>query len=166
MTIDDSRTQTVGKIATDLSAKGHDSNTVIDVQRELQKDYMASVWECINRHLSLYSGDFYVQIVTKREKLLENVFRNYFMAHQWCPSPDYNQSMFKFHRSSNRLEYLWTLPDPETAIYLVRNASKLPPEEKELLFYVLCDYNGTLLKRAKSFNGEQELTPLLIKGAV
>lgn len=154
--------ETVGKIATDLMANGHDSNNVVDVQRELQKDYMASIWECITNHLDKFSGDFYIQIITKKEKLLENVFRNYFMAHQWCPSPDYNQSMFKFHRSSNNLEYLWTLPDPETAIYLVHNAAKLPKEEKELLFYVLCDYNGTLLKKAKKLNGEEESSPLLI----
>lgn len=154
--------ETIGKIATDLASKGHDSNNVIDVQRELQKDYMANVWECINTNLSKLKGDFYIQVVTKREKLLENVFRNYFMAHQWCPSPDYNQSMFKFHRSNSTLQYLWTLPDPETAMYLVQNADYLPQQERELLEYVLMDYDGRLLRWCKKLNGESEKSPLLI----
>jgi len=53
---------------------------------------------------------FYVCVITKKERLMDNVLRNYFLARSTCPTPQYDQTVYKYHRDSGAIQFLWVLP--------------------------------------------------------
>lgn len=148
--------KTVGQVALEEMQKTPDPDaSIIDYQREAQKEYIQNLEECVKKHVKLIDGDFFVVVDTKREKILENVLRNYFYARKTCPTPNYDQSVFKYHVDSGDLEYIWTVPSKDTCLHLLDNALNLDLEEKELLTMVQAFADGTLMSMCKTFNNEE-----------
>ena len=85
---------TVGRVATDLMKKQPDTLSPIEQMRENLTDYEKNVYECIATHRKVFPGVFYIVVLTKRERLLNNVIRNYFLARLSCPTPDYDQTVY------------------------------------------------------------------------
>ena len=99
-------------------------------------------------------GDFYIVGLIKKEKLLDNVLRNYFIPTKSCPTPAYDQTVYQFISSGDEIRLLWVVPDEETSLTLQENRNIVVPEERGLLQYVLDYYDGTLYRMAKKLNGE------------
>ena len=147
--------ETVGKIAVDLMSKPQESLSPIELEREMQSEYMTHLMDCIDAHYSLFSGDFFVQVITKNEKLLPNVFRNYFAARRSCPTPDYDQSVYKYNREKGTVEYIWTIPSKDSCYHLLEHANEVVAEERQLLSFVAMFANGELAKVCMKLNGEK-----------
>jgi len=156
-----SERDTVGKISSDLSQKNMGSQNIIDLQREMQEDYLKHLIECIDNHKHIFLSDFYVIVITKNEKLMPNVFRSYFLARLSCPSPEYDQSVFKYFRDDERAEHIWTVPSRDACYHLKDNANYVVPAERGLLEYVQRFFDGSLLTLSKQLNGEQADTPFI-----
>lgn len=177
--------QTVGQASADLLQQAPETRDPIEIQREAQKDYILHLeWsvrhmqkkvdcshlagqgrgheECPTREAHL--GDFYVVVLLKKEKLLENVLRNYFVQTLSCPTPTWDQTVYKYHASDEKLEYLWTVPDRETCLIFQENALEIVPEERWLLKNVLEFHDGTLLRKARELNGENLETGIILEG--
>jgi len=148
-------TKTVGAASLELSQKNHNSAYAIDYEREMHKDYENEVIKCINAHLKILSGDFFVVVIRKRERILENVYRNYFFARKSCPTPTYDQTVYKYHRKDDVIEFIWVVPDMETCTIFKDQWMDIAPEEKELLGFVLAFSDGTLDNLAKRLNNEE-----------
>jgi len=146
--------ETVGKVASDLLQKPAETRSPIEIMRECLTDYEKSVIECVERHKKEFVGDFYVIVLTKNEKLLPNVFRNYYFARLSCPTPNYDQTVYKYKRATDDLVFMWTLPSQEASHHLKNNALQVAPEEKELLKYVLAMDDGTLYRLSLELNNE------------
>jgi hypothetical protein len=156
---------TVGKFATDLLKKDDGYQvSAVDQATENTKDYMKNLYECVDRGIVLYPGkDFYVHVETKKEKLLENVLRNYFIPKSDCPTPNYDQAIYKYMHESGDLVFMWVVPDRGTCFYFKENWKEIPHEEKDLLTFIRMFDDGTLLKLAKRLNGEKDDSPELEK---
>ena len=89
--------KTVGAIASELQLKTPDTRDPIEIQREVHKDYIDNLKIAVDRGLLTMKHDFYVTVIVKKEKLLEKVLRNYFAERSSCPTPDYDQSVYKYH---------------------------------------------------------------------
>lgn len=155
--------ETVGKISSELMQKAPDTHDPIALERAMQEDYMKELLHCIDLGYSQYHGSFFVVVITKNERLMPNVFRNYFTSRASCPTPDYDQTVFRYNREAERIEYIWTIPSKDACYHLKDNALIVAPEERELLRYVLEFADGTLFRVAKKWNSEQDDTPLLKK---
>lgn len=155
--------ETLGKIATDLQQQEAPTRDPIELEREMHKDYEKNISECIDAHLSTYVGDFYVEVITKKERLLQNVLRNYFFATQACPTPTWDQTVYKYHRATGHVEFLWVIPAKDICEMFTLNAMEIDKSERELLKFVLDFNDGTLLNLAKKLNGECVDSPLLEK---
>lgn len=145
---------TVGKISSDLLQKQPESTDPIELQRAMQEDYIDHLKQCIETHKKIFQDDFYVVVITKNEKLMPNVFRNYFSARLSCPTSEYDQSVFKYFAKTEHVEYLWTVPSKDTCIHLKENAHLVVKEEQQLLTFVMQFLDGTLDNVAKHMNGE------------
>ena len=154
--------ETVGKISSDLLQKTPDSRDPIEIQRAMQENYINSLMECVQTHTKKFSKDFFIVVITKNEKLMPNVFRNYFAARLTCPTPDYDQTVWRYSRQHEHLEYIWTIPSKDACIHLKNNALLVSPEEQGILDFVLKFSDGTLYKFAKQLNGESYHAPQLI----
>lgn len=156
-----SERDTVGKISSKLLSKHDSMDSVIDVQRKSQEEYLTNLIECINNHKEVFPGDFYVIVITKNERLMPNVFRSYFLARISCPTPDYDQSVFKYYRDDEHAEHIWTIPSKDACHYLQEHANYIVPAERGLLECVLGFVDGSLLKLSKQLNGEEPDTPFI-----
>ena len=149
---------TVGKLATDLLSKDPVSRDPIELTNELLTDYEKELRLCIDRHIRDYGmEDFYVIVITKKEPLLENVLRHYFFARRSCPTPDYDQAVYKYTLKNDHIEFLWVIPSKDACLTLTQNASLVAPEEYGLLDYVLKFADGSLFALAKKLNGEKDI---------
>lgn len=168
--------ETVGKVSQLLSQKQPDTQDPIELQQEMQKDYISNLFfavqhatkriDCSSLHKECdikepRQGDFYILVITKKERLLENVIRNYFFTRDACPTPDYDQAVYKYHADTQDIEFIWIIPSKDTCLLFVENALQIIPEEKPLLQFILDFKDGTLMKKAKILNGEQHDSPLL-----
>jgi len=145
---------TVGKISSDLIQKESPTRDPIELEREMHKDYEKNIWECIERCEKFFPhSDFFVIVVTKKERLMPNVLRNYFFGRQSCPTPEYDQTVYRY-RHTGDIEFLWVVPSKDTCEIMRANALQVPPEEKELLYFVLKFYDGSLIELSKKMNKE------------
>jgi len=153
---------TVGKVATDLALQDTVPQSAIEVEREVHKEYEQNFHECLEKGKKEYKRDFFIVVLTKKERLLPNVLRHYFLTRHTCPTPDYDQAVYKFHHEHNTFEFLWVLPDRNTCKMMLQDALYLPESQHDLLRFVVDFADGALMKMAKILNGEQELSPLII----
>jgi hypothetical protein len=153
---------TVGKIATDLAQKKPDTLSPIEQMQEQLTDYDKNIMECIATNKKQFTNtDFYVVVITKKEPLLQNVIRHYFTGRLSCPTPDYDQTLYKYFHADDRLDFLWVIPSKDTCQMLLSHAHEIIPEEWALLRYVTQFADGTLFKMAKNMNGERDDSVLL-----
>lgn len=145
----------VGAYSQELAVKPLDTRDPIELERAMQKDYLKNVIECIARSKSNFPDDFFVVVLTKRERLMQNVIRLYFVARQSCPTPNYEQAVFRYIAKDDKVEYIWTIPDRDTCFTYLTQALMVAPEERQLLNYILDFKSGELYKRAMMLNGEE-----------
>ncbi len=146
---------TVGKISWDLLANASFLDHSADEQmREQLDDYEINIHEAIERGKKEFPHDFYIVVETKKEPKMKNVIRNYFIIRSTCPTPQYDNSVYHYHRIDEKLEFLWVLPSRETYNMIKSNILDMPKECKELVQFVLEDADGTLLRKCKKLNGE------------
>lgn len=154
---------TVGKIASDLLLKKPESTDPIELEREMHKDYESQVITCCQDGKKFYDDDFFIIVITKKERIMQNVLRNYFFHRQACPTPDYDQAVYRYNSLNDSIEFIWVVPSKDTCILFMNNVMNIAPEERQLLQNVLDFADGTLYKRAKTLNGEEISSIILAK---
>jgi len=154
---------TVGKISTELLKKEPDTRSPIELEREMHKEYEQNIWECVDLGKKEYPSDFFVVVITKKERLMQNVIRNYFFSRLTCPTPDYDQTVYQYMRKDDALDFLWVIPSQDTCQLFMQNALQIHPDEKWLLQFILDFADGSLFKLAKKLNKEISLESPLIK---
>jgi len=147
--------ETVGASSLRLSRKAPDAQNAIDQMRESLTDYDQNIHMCVSEHRNVFPGNFFVVVITKKERLMSNVVRGYFTARLSCPTPDYDQAVYRYTREDDRLEFLWVVPARDMCMLLRSNSLAVPPEQYELLGYILKFEDGTLMDTAKKLNGEK-----------
>lgn len=149
--------ETIGKIATDLQKNAQDNTHSADEQmREQLSEYVSNMEQCIARALTKYSTDFYIVVLTKKERLFGNVLRSYFIDRHTCPTPEYDQSVYRYDRSIDDVDLVWVIPSKDTVEFLLDHMLEVPSQERSLLNFVIDFSDGTLLTLAKTLNGEIE----------
>jgi hypothetical protein len=160
--------ETVGKVAVDLMSKQPDTTSPVEQMQEQLSEYDQNIWECVATHKKIFDTDFYVVVITKNEKLLSNTFRCYFFGRLSCPTPDWDQTVYKYKRKDNQLVFMWVIPSKPACEHLLINKHLVVASEKKLLEFVIRFYDGTLEMFAKELNGEKadssELEDFTFKG--
>lgn len=163
--------ETVGSLA--LKALEHSNGTTdpIEIQREAQKSWSDSIAEAVENGKNYINGDFFVEINTKKEKIFSqtiidpgtgiphqfsNVLRNYFYPRRSCPTPTWDQTLYRYHAVSGALEFLWVVPSKDTCNLFMNNILEIVPAERDLLKFIMDFEDGTLLTLAKKINREIE----------
>lgn len=153
--------KTVGQQSVEALQEKSQEISVIEQQKQMQSEYMKYLLTSIDEGFNLYRTSFFVEVQTKNEKLMPNVFRNYFIHRRSCPSPNYDQSVFRYNVDKGQVEYLWTVPSRDVCFHLKDNATLVSHDEKDLLGFVLKFADGTLFKMCKHYNDEKPNSPEL-----
>ncbi|MGD8327740.1 MAG: hypothetical protein PVF65_12580 [Sphingomonadales bacterium] len=151
------RAQTVGQLALDQSQKDIKAD-VVEIEREVHKgnksedSWEAQMTTALERGKAKYAGEFFIVILNKKERLLQNVIRRYFLDRRTCPLPEYDQTVFRYDPKDDMLEYIWTVPDWQAAEDLKANRFNLSKELVALLEMVDKFEDGTLAKECSRIN--------------
>lgn len=147
--------ETIGKLSHDLLYKD-DQVHLVDQQRAMQEKYEDNVIEACESGKKLYTNqDFFVVVLTKKERLMMNVLRHYYFPRTTCPTPEWDQAVYAYSYADDHLQFIWVVPSKDTCKFLKDTALELPADERELLSFVLDFEDGTLLAMAKAYNGEK-----------
>ncbi|KKN67878.1 hypothetical protein LCGC14_0456650 [marine sediment metagenome] len=123
---------TVGAKAYELLSQPAEAINIIDIQREADKEFVKEMEEIIRTHKE-FATKYYIQIILKKEPLMENVIRRYFIKRHSPPDADYDTTLYSYDNEKEQLYFHWTVPDPTSCHYLLTHESSLPAEEKPLL---------------------------------
>lgn len=155
--------KTVGAYSLELSAKDPGTHSAVDQMREQLSDYEKNVHECVQSNLDTFDGDFYIVCLIKKERLMQNVMRGYFFARQSCPTPDYDQIVYKYIKGDAALDFLWIVPDYWAVNCMKNNPNSVEPDRYKLLEFVLKFSDGSLLRLAKKLNNEKKDSNIIEK---
>lgn len=129
---------------------------IYDARTESLKDYVRKLESTIADGLKVYSGDFFIQASTKAERTLQIVIRNLIFHKRACPTPTYDQKLYKYNRANDKVEFLWSIPDKATCEWMKTCPFEVPEAHRELLQTVLDFYDRTLDRITMKLNGEDD----------
>lgn len=141
---------------------------VLEVANAQLEEYMPSLIKAVDRGCEEHEGAFYIKVTNTHVESEENKelrqHRFSFYTQKLCPYPEYDQSVFRYNRKSDQVEFVWTLPDEETARYLIQHREEVVEEEKELLNFVVAFAVGKLRELCNRWNSaddkiESEIEP-------
>jgi hypothetical protein len=160
--------KTLGSIVTDLNKQQTPEMVPVLLKAaEMKSEYMDNLLEAVDRGCKMFPGNFYIEVSSKKERLLDRVYRDMFTPLLACPAPFWDQTVFRYNRFDGQIEYLWTLPGMNEAYYMAEHSKEIMKQpdhtgEKQLLGFVMMAVNGSLTKMVKKYNNEKEDSPLLI----
>lgn len=152
--------KTVGEHSYELQQKEDEKINPVDLQREIHQgntdedSFENQIRLAVKRgdNEEDFIGDFFVVVLFKKERLLQNVVRQYFFPRQTCPPPDFDQVVYHYHRFAQKLEFLWVIPDKNTCIELPLIKNQLPHEQQQLLGFIHDFRTGKLDKVCEKLN--------------
>lgn len=151
--------KTIGQHVIEMYNKKADTPYVVEKMKQQSAKWNEVMQNCYDVGTKgLPNRDFYIVVLLKHEIIFgDKVWHLLPFVRPTCPSPEYDQTVFKYHHKVGTPEFLWCLPDKETYDWYVENASIIHPDRWGLLKFVLMDKSGVLLKKAKILNGESFL---------
>lgn len=161
---------TVGKIVSDTYASKQYEHELGELLPGETSRYLKELHEGVDKGKNNFPGkDFFIEFVLKKERLMPQILpRLWSIPRQTCPTPFYDQDCYKYNHQDDVLEFIWSIPSPETCSYLKQNALFLDADSKELLKFVLDYEDKTLFKLMKILNNEKkdsvELEDFTFKG--
>lgn len=121
------------------------------------RNYMENVFLAVERgKKELEDNQFFVVITLKGERLNPKSLRNQYFFRRSCPTPTYTQTVFRYLRKDDMLEYLWSMPDIETSYFYRYNPTLVPPQKYEVLRHVLDYFDGKLDEICLTLNKEEK----------
>lgn len=155
---------TIGSQLLELSKRQMEKMSVVEAWKLKEQDYAKELIACAEKNRKIFAGDFFIVTTLKLEKLLSNAlptFREYFIAQQTCPTPNYDQNVYKYTASTEEISYIWSIPDRQTSHYLFENKHLVDESERQLLDFIIKFQDGSLFKLMKQLNGEKYDSPEL-----
>lgn len=140
---------TVGEEAYKRLLNPDSKQGIIETQQEIDKKYFSEIEDCVRKHKGKpnFEGDFFIVVLVKKERLMENVVRRYFIARQTLPTPAFDQTVWRY-RKGGELEYIWTIPDHNTCQEIFHHPEKVPGDERWLAEMVNSFMGGRLYHEA------------------
>ncbi len=156
----------MGQIALYLQKKKDLQTDSIELQKEIHKGSNSKRTYEEEVHFTIKSGrddtsihgNFYIVVLFKKERLLHNVLRQYFFYRQSCPTPEFDQTVYKYVRMEDKVEYLWTIPNNVACLNLPRMWKDLPDDQMILVSMIAAFHSGELDRLAAHHNKENLVT--------
>ncbi len=138
--------KTVGEEAVERLENPDLGQGIVDTQKEIDKEYFTEVYKCAQKQKD-WDKPFYVVVHIKIEQLMHNVIRRYFFARQTLPTPQWDQTVWRYYPKTGNCEFVWVLPDVKTAQWMASDPMSIPEEQLQLYGFVQDCLDQTLLKK-------------------
>lgn len=162
--------KTAGQLVADHNIKNIGlEDDVIEYRRMMEPSIIADIHATIAKALKcpVYDNkDFYIVLLMNTERMLGALqFRTF--ARRSCPTPVYQQGVWKYHYASGTLEFLWSIPDQVLYWHVYHNAPKYLKDKEcyEMARTVCMMESGELLEWVIKENGEKPDVIISVKEA-
>lgn len=151
---------TYGTLLSAHYAKGLQmEDDVIEYRKEMEPQVIKDIENAVNAALSApqyKNKDFYIVALFNVERI-GSVPRCRVFARQSCPTPVYKQAVWKYHRVSGALEFLWVIPGSMRYYQILHNKNFFihDKEMADITKFVVLMESGELLDWVKKENGEK-----------
>lgn len=148
-----------GQLAAEALEKNTLEDDVIEYRRLIERKVIQDLYSCANnsKNLPQYANkNFYIVLIPKKERLAQGI-QSILFTRISCPTPVYSQAVWKYHRLSGELEYLWTIPSESLYKHILKNAVQFlqDNETRMITQYCMLMESGELLEWVKKENGEK-----------
>lgn len=132
---------------------------VIEYRRAMEPSIISEIervaFEAKNTDPYTKKDHYYIVFLLKKERIGQAI-RPYIFARLSCPTPHWNQTVYKFYKNSDSLEYLWHIPGILRYYSIVNDPKRYLDDKnfKTMAQFVLLDHSGDLLHWVKKENGE------------
>jgi hypothetical protein len=149
--------KTVGQLSHEASLLEKEPIRVQEQTASMHQEYGDELMNAIKKGMETYPDEpiFYVEDITRQERIMMNVIRHTLIPRLTCPTPNYDQTVYRIVVKDQAIEYVWTLPSKITCEYYLYNKPLVVDEERELLQFILDFRDGRLEQLAQQFNGEE-----------
>ena len=138
----------------------HSRVTIRELSNEMNKDYMSTLIDTALEGKKKYTGTFYVVVLTKRERLIAMSLRNYFIARKSCPTPNYEQAVYRFNAKDEALDFIWMVPSKDLWDSMYLHRLDLELQSDSLLPHVVDYVEGKLFDKTIKLNvGDCKIDP-------
>ena len=130
---------------------------VNDISDNNLKDYMSNVFMAVERgKKDIDDNQFFIVVTLRGEPMVSKALRNQFFFRRSCPTPTFQQTVFRYLRKDDMLEYLWSMPDVETSYFYKHNPTMVLPSKYGILQHVLDYFDGKLDEICLTLNKEDK----------
>lgn len=152
-----SHAKRVGQASIDLLSKEMPTQTVGDTIEAFGQQYADEIEKTVEQNRGKYKDPFYILVFTKKEFLIVNSLRNWFVARQTAPFafemmqqyPEHTKTLYIVDASKGRIKLLWSLPGFHDCITVAKNPHLYAPE---LVRWIELCFNNKLDKDAYTFD--------------
>jgi len=146
---------TIGQLAEDYEEKRiYNTHCAQDQVDEELKDYPNQIMSCLNNGKKHFDGNFFIQVLFCKDRIIPDARKNIFAAQESCPKPFFDQAVYKYHQKDDKLEYLWVVPDVDLCELYRYNLGLVPEDEKDLYKNIMKYYSGELAQIEYSENNK------------
>lgn len=149
--------KSTGEIYVDLMSKEvPDVYEAQEINDERQKKYASFVLSAVQEGKKTlpYNNDFIIEVQFKKEALTPNVDQFKIFARRTCPLPHFDQTVYRYHRATDSLELLWSLPDAVSCMNYRAYPLDIASDETECRDTALSYFDGTLMNKQADVNSE------------
>ncbi len=133
---------------------------IIEYRRQMEGEVLNNISHTVSqcKYSPLYQNkDFYIVVLFKVERI-GVVPKTLVFARRSCPTPTYQQAVYKYHTLGDGLELLWSIPSKILYFHILRNAHVLLQDKEcaDITKFVLLMESEELLNWVKKENGEKK----------
>lgn len=160
--------KTAGQVILEHDKKRFDlEDSVTEYTRAIYPMIYKNMWNEIEAKKNQFpytNKDFYVCYTFIRDRILRHP-KPIIWVRQSCPTPVYDQTVYKYHHNAGTLEFLWVIPNKMLYWHIVHNKQKYieNKETASLAKMVLLMESGELLTWVKKENGNKKDAVIKIK---
>jgi hypothetical protein len=151
--------KTVGEVynLTHKAERPETTQDLLDTQKPAAVDYMQKLHKTVRSAVETYPGQPYVfvEAFTRKDKLMVRALVTEFFTRSSCPTPSFNQAVYRYDVKNGRLEFAWQLPSNKRCLHYLANPFSLDEGERLIIGYVHDLKSGALEQLAINLNNEE-----------
>lgn len=126
-------------------------------QKESSKDYLLKLREAIEKGKEQYQSEEFIFIegFTRQDKIMIRSTVTDFFPRITCPTPSFNQVVYRYVMKEDIIEYVWQIPSNKRCLQLLANPLAKSEGERLLIEHVHDLRDGTLEKLTRFLNKEE-----------
>jgi hypothetical protein len=148
------------QILADIEAKklklDDDTQQFASMASEFRMRYIHETGQIAVKRDPYTNKDIYIVLVPTNQRTKEMLPMDNVFIRLSCPTPGYNQNVFKYYAATGTAEFLWSIPRKAIYWHLYKNKNYYLQNHKTKArtAFVIMMENGDLLKWAKKENKE------------